>query len=144
MYKHTQTGWTTILLLGAGLVFILALPGPAFPLNGLPIVVILLASILLFATLTVSIEGRILHVRFGIGAFRFRIKLDEVSSVETVRNTWYCGYGIHGWFKKGWLLNVSGLDAVELKMKNGMVYRIGTDEPQKLKAAIQANLSTVF
>jgi hypothetical protein len=34
------------------------------------------------------------------------------------------------------IFNVSGLDAVEIKMKNGKIYRIGTDEPKQLERAI--------
>ena len=36
-----------------------------------------------------------------------------------------------------WIYNVSGFDAIELTMKNGKIYRIGTDEPEKLEAAIK-------
>jgi hypothetical protein len=39
---------------------------------------------------------------------------------------------------QGWLWNVSGIDAVELTMKNGDRFRIGTDEPEKLVTAIEA------
>jgi hypothetical protein len=35
-----------------------------------------------------------------------------------------------------WIYNVSGFDAVEIKLKNGKVYRIGTDEPKKLEQTI--------
>jgi len=34
------------------------------------------------------------------------------------------------------IFNVSGFDAVEIKMKNGKIYRIGTDEPEKLKNVV--------
>ena len=72
-----------------------------------------------------------------------RIKINEVASSKIVSNKWWYGFGIHGWWGKGWLLNVSGLNAVELKMKNGMFYIIGTDEPQKLNAAIQTKINQV-
>jgi hypothetical protein len=32
---------------------------------------------------------------------------------------------------------VSGLDAVELRLKSGEIRRIGTDDPQRLAAAIE-------
>jgi hypothetical protein len=35
------------------------------------------------------------------------------------------------------LYNVSGLDAVELKLKSGDIHRIGTDDPAGLAAALQ-------
>jgi len=34
------------------------------------------------------------------------------------------------------IYNISGFDAVEIKMKDGKRYRIGTDEPKKLEVAI--------
>ena len=34
------------------------------------------------------------------------------------------------------IFNVSGFDAVEIKMQDNKIYRIGTDEPQKLEQAI--------
>ncbi len=143
MYKHTQTGWVIIYSFTAALLAILAVHffSPSVPPLILELVIFL--CIPLFATLTVSIKSRILHIVFGIGLIRMRFKLDEVISCKIVRNQWWCGYGIHGWFKKGWLINVSGLDAVELKIKNGMAYRIGTDEPQKLHEAIQAEMKAL-
>jgi len=36
-----------------------------------------------------------------------------------------------------WIFNVSGFDAIELTMKNGRIYCIGTDEPEKLEAVIK-------
>ena len=36
------------------------------------------------------------------------------------------------------IYNVSGFDAVEIQLKNGKIYRIGTDEPKKLEQAILA------
>ncbi|HBI33644.1 MAG TPA: hypothetical protein DEA43_03435 [Candidatus Moranbacteria bacterium] len=35
-----------------------------------------------------------------------------------------------------WIYNISGFDAVEIKMKNGKLYRVGTDEPEKLEQVI--------
>jgi len=39
------------------------------------------------------------------------------------------------------MYNVSGLDAVEIYMKNGKIYRIGTDEPETLCNFIQERLT---
>jgi hypothetical protein len=38
-----------------------------------------------------------------------------------------------------WLWNVSGLNAIELTLKNSKRFRIGTDEPEKLVDAIKVN-----
>jgi hypothetical protein len=39
------------------------------------------------------------------------------------------GWGIH-YYGKGWLYNVAGLDAVEIRLTSGRRLRIGTDEPE--------------
>lgn len=36
----------------------------------------------------------------------------------------------------GWIFNVSGWESVELQMKNGRKYRIGTDDAQALLDAV--------
>jgi len=42
--------------------------------------------------------------------------------------------------RPGWrLYSVSGLDAVELHLKNGDIRRIGTDDPKGLAAALNAS-----
>jgi len=56
-----------------------------------------------------------------------------------VKNHWYYGWGIH-LTPHGWLYNISGFLAVEIQMKSGKKYRIGTDEPKKLIEAIQQSL----
>ena len=45
------------------------------------------------------------------------------------------GFGIRYVFD-GWMWNVSGLDAVQLTLPDGKHFRIGTDEPKALEAAI--------
>ncbi|HSA30768.1 MAG TPA: hypothetical protein P5160_03105 [Candidatus Omnitrophota bacterium] len=137
MYRHTQPGWTTILSLGTALCVVLILNSVSYSPVAAVVAVVLALTIPLFFNLTVTIDQESLSAVFGIGVFRVRLKVSEIVSTRPVRNKWWYGYGIHGWFGKGWLINISGLDAVELKMKNGMTYWIGTDEPQELNAALQ-------
>jgi hypothetical protein len=40
----------------------------------------------------------------------------------------------------GWLYNVSGLRAVEVGLKSGRKYRVGTDEPERLEAALKQRI----
>ena len=40
--------------------------------------------------------------------------------------------------RDGWLFNISGFDAVEIVLKNGRRYQLGTDEPEELLAAVGA------
>jgi len=99
-----------------------------------PIIAIALAII--FHSLTVEISDRELRWHFGPGLWSYSLALDEIGSVAIVRNHWWNGFGIR--MAPGFrLYNVSGLDAVELRLKSGEIRRIGTDDPQRLAAAIE-------
>jgi hypothetical protein len=64
----------------------------------------------------------------------------EVVGFRVVRNKWYHGWGVRK-IPGGWMYNVWGLDAVELELASGKKFRIGTDEPQDLAAALRAHLA---
>jgi hypothetical protein len=101
-------------------------------------VLVLLAS---FTTLTTSIDESYLRIKFGYGIFFRKFALREIAKVHVVKNRWYYGWGIRLWlWPKMWIYNVSGFDAVEITMKNGKVYRIGTDVPKELEMAVQQSL----
>lgn len=137
-YKHTQTGYLIIFVTFA----VVLLFGSILSTTDFePIVfVIMLLSLLIlisFMTLQVMIDDKDLRIKFGYGIFRKSFPLNEIVSVRTVRNHWYYGWGIRLWlWPKMVIFNVSGVDAVEIKMKNGKIYRIGTDEPNQLEHAI--------
>ena len=135
-YAHTQIGYfllfaysVVIALLGL-LVFVLGF-GP-LPLIGMLIV---LVALCLFATLTVSVGSRTMTVRFGPGVIRKSFRLEDIETVQAVKNPWYYGWGIR-YTPRGWLYSVSGLSAIELKMKSGKTCRIGTDDPTGLTNAL--------
>jgi len=99
------------------------------------IILFILAS---FSTLTVVIDEQFLKIRFGWGVFCKNFPLTDIVTIGKVKNHWYYGWGIRLWFwPKMWIFNVSGFDAIEIQMKNGKIYRIGTDEPEKLESAIK-------
>ncbi|MFN3650850.1 MAG: hypothetical protein ACK47B_14840 [Armatimonadota bacterium] len=133
-YRHTQPGWVILLTVGAAILMMLASGGSAAVLW--PAYLLLGAIGVLFASLTVIVDDKYVHVAYGPGFIQFHFPLSEIQACETVRNPWIAGWGIR-WIGNGWLFNVSGLDAVQLDMKNGKVYRIGTDEPQALRDAIE-------
>jgi uncharacterized membrane protein len=99
-------------------------------------------ALALFSSLTVEIEKNTLTCRFGVGLIRRDIPLPDVEHVRAVVNPWYVGWGIR-WIPGGcWVWNVSGLQAVELTMKDGRRFRIGTDEPEALVRAIEMAKNT--
>lgn len=110
--------------------------------NGINIAVfwILVICVILFANLTVIVNNKFIEIGFGIGLIKKKFIIEDIKSCTIVKNHWWNGWGIRK-IRKGWLFNVSGLDAVELVMKNGQVYRIGTDDPEELSKSIQKELN---
>lgn len=137
-YKHTQRGTLIIVLLSIGMAADALVSGLSPDRTGNMLIFAILAiSMMLFATLRVVIDDEYVRLSFGIGLIRTKFAISEITSCEIVRNKWYHGWGIH-YIGNGTLYNVSGLDAVEIVMGNGRKYRIGTDEPQKLLAAVKS------
>lgn len=138
-YSHTQTG--TVMIIAAGLAFALGLWSISFKggLTSLIILIIALILAFMFPAMTVSVGPREVLIIMGSGLFKKRFPMKDVKAARKVRNPWYYGWGIR-WFPGGWLFNVSGLDAVEIEMASGKKYRIGTDEPDEVLEAVQANI----
>lgn len=99
------------------------------------LILFILSSVM---TLTVSIDEKYLEIKFGYGLFRKKFLLSEIVSAKQVKNHWYYGWGMRVWFwPKMYIYNVSGFDAVEIIMRNGNIYRIGTDTPMELQTALR-------
>lgn len=150
-YKHTQIGYLMLVITLAVLALFvwvyrtaLAEPpsvdsGPNFAITAIMILIlVILAS---FITLTVSIDENYLRIKFGYGIFARKFVLNQIASVQVVKNHWYYGWGIKLWlWPKMWIYSVSGFDAAQITMKNGKVYRIGTDVPEELETAIKQSM----
>jgi len=94
------------------------------------------ALAILFSSLTVKVTEEELVFYFGPGFWTRRFALDDIVSVKVVRNSPLYGWGIR-YTHHGWLYNVSGLQAVEVTIRGEEQLRIGTDEPEALKAALE-------
>jgi len=138
-YKHTQIGNVTLFILFAFVVFFGIISAQIhLELNVSILLIFILLSIASFLSLEAVINENYLRIKFGYGIYRKRFLLKEIISVKIVKNHWYYGWGIRLWlWPRMWIYNVSGFDAIEIKMKNGRIYRIGTDEPRKLEKAIE-------
>jgi len=145
-YRHTQFGAVIVVTIAAAAILLVALPASVWEVGTttsalLGSTALFLAIVLaLFASLTVEIDAEHLRIRFGIGLIRKHFPLDQIDTGRPVNNPWIYGWGIR-LTPHGWLYNVSGREAVELKMKSGKTCRIGTDEPEVLAAALQEALA---
>ena len=152
-YKHTQIGYLMVVVALAVLVLfvwvqITARAEPPSVNSGtnfavtaiMAFILLILAS---FTTLTTSIDKNCFRIKFGYGIFARKFALNQIASVQSVKNHWYYGWGVRVWF---WpymrIYSISGFDAVEMIMRNGKIYRVGTDAPRELEIAIKQAIHT--
>jgi hypothetical protein len=88
------------------------------------------------STLTVDVGPDAVTATFRYGWPRRRVSYADVVAMRAVRNAWWVGLGIRK-VSRGWMYNVWGLDAVQLDLADGRVFRIGTAEPDGLLAALE-------
>ncbi|HEY7000537.1 MAG TPA: hypothetical protein VH330_02240 [Candidatus Udaeobacter sp.] len=136
-YEHSQLGHTIIWVALAVAVFI-AITGISWRVDpGTSLIVegIVLICAILFWKLTIKIENETLEWSFGIGLIRKQVPIVDIAACEPIQIRG-CGWGIR-LTPYGWLYNVSGLDAVAIRLRNGRKFALGTDDPQGLVNAIQ-------
>jgi len=101
--------------------------------------VILLICAIVFSKLTIKIDGESLEASFATGLIRKKVPLAEIAESEPVRISWWHGWGIHR-TPYGWLYNVSGLDAVAIRLRSGQKFALGTDDADGLTATIRRSI----
>ena len=141
-YEHTQVGYTPIpyALFSIGMVVFMAQvdeqsSGWVIPLTAVFLFVIFLI-LLAFNWLKVTVDDQGVTAAFALGKPHRTFALIDVESIQRVRNRWFYGWGVRK-TPHGWMYNVWGLDAVELELTSGRRFRIGTDEPDQLAAAVR-------
>ena len=142
----TQRGTFMIVLFGSfillfiGILANLGYNDPAMYIL-LPVILLFIVCVGLFYKLTITVTDVRLSFSLGFGMIRKSYLLSEIESVKPVRNSFIHGMGIK-MLPNGWLYNVSGLDAVEVKFKNRKsVVRIGTDQPVNVSNYINSKLN---
>ena len=138
-YRHTQAG--RVIITGIGIAAVVALfyswnTPQSYPVM-LGVLISLIVVLGLFNSLAVELKGSKLTCSFGLGIIHKTFDLSDIHNVRIVRNPWYAGWGIR-WMPGRYVLwSVSGFRAVELTLKDGSRFRIGTDEPEALVDAIR-------
>ena len=152
IYRKRQRGWIINLVFIPILLFFAAIlyyqevlgkplgdrPAPSWFYLGF--VLLFLALLALFSTLTVTGFSDYLEIKFGIGLVHKKFYYKDIRFCSVQKNPFYYGWGIRK-IPGGWLYNVSGSMSVQLDMKDGKMYRIGTAEPQKLEHFIKTRLT---
>ena len=139
IYEHKQPGYAIVgLILIPSIFFTLVVSlsgeaGAAAPL--LIILIFMLGTAVVFSSLTVKVSAVDVTYHFAHSFFKHAIPVQRITEVRVVRNKIWHGLGIH-FIPGGVVYNVSGLDAVEIRLDDGKLIRLGTDEPEKLAAAI--------
>ena len=138
-YHHTQRGSLVLVMLpiAAAICAAVGYLDPPHPgrwvLWGLALMFV--ATAWIFSSLTVEVTEDDVRWHFGPGLWSYRTPRTDIATTQVVRNTLLNGFGIRR--RPGFrLYNVSGFDAVELRLKSGDVRRIGTDDAQGLAAAL--------
>ena len=140
-YKHTQIGYFLLIVYSIAVLFVGYLNIMTnFNPFALASLIIILIALGIFTRLTVTVDNQMIKVQFGLRIVRKAFRLNEIEAYRVVKNPWYYGWGIR-FTPRGWLFNVSGFSAIELQMKNGKTYRIGTDDPDNLAAALDEVLN---
>jgi hypothetical protein len=139
-YRHSQPGYIGVGASGAMVGMMLGAAARGAAAAGmLPVALAVGGVALIFSRLTVEVTDQELRASFGPGWTVKRIRLAEIESVKAVRNPWWYGWGIR-LTPQGVLYNVSGRDAVEVRLRSGKRFRIGTDEPQALERALRESI----
>lgn len=140
--EYTQFGTLTLsillplLLVFIGLLINSVLSSSQERLVYLSLVITFLICLLLMYKLVIVINNTHITFKLGIGFIGKSYKISEIASCKPVRNSFIYGWGIH-LIPNGWLYNVSGLKAIELKFKNSTkVVRIGTNQPVEIAEVI--------
>jgi hypothetical protein len=140
-YHHTQRGMVMLVMLSlaAALCAVVGYLNPPHPGRWLlwGLAIMFMAMSWIFSSLTVEVTEDEVRWHFGPGLWSYRMPRADIESTQVVRNSLLNGFGIR--MRPGFrLYNVSGLDAVELRLKSGDVRRLGTDDAAGLAAALQS------
>jgi hypothetical protein len=142
-YQHTQIGYLIIAFFAITLLLLsLLMAIYGFNWIGFAVMIICVLCLMLFVTLTIWVDSDFIEIRFGIGIIRKKFPLKDIATYHLVKNPWYYGWGVHI-TPNGWLYNVSGSSALEITMKSGKKYRIGTDVPNELEQSIRQTVGVV-
>lgn len=139
-YSHKQRGVTILAALGLGaalcLLFGIAFNAPYARLTPFLLAAVLGICAILFSSLTIELSDGVLSWHFGPGLIRKQVASAELTNAVVTETSLIHGWGVH-LTRNGWLYNVSGFGAVQITLKSGKTFLLGSDEPEQLCSALQ-------
>jgi hypothetical protein len=137
VYRHTQRSRTAVVTFAALCAVMAAIAWPDPPLWPwmLALAVPLAWACWNFRRMTIEIEGGELRAWFGDGWPRYAWPLERIAAVRAVRNPFWYGTGIR-FTLRGMLYNVASGPGIEFRLRSGATFRLGTDDPEGLAAAL--------
>lgn len=144
-YQSIQFGWIISLIFA--IVLIILIIGYSYNLGQNPIDTtgllivggILLIALLCFYQLKVVVRDKTIHLIYGIGLIRIKVKPKNIHELRMVKTPLYWGLGIRITLE-GMLYNIQGTKGVKITFRDGgrkRTIRIGTPEPEALMDAIK-------
>lgn len=145
LYGHSQPGWLTLFVfVASGLLLVSVRWGFGGAVGGgsgdfvlMAVSALLIVCMMMFSSLTIRLTSEELLWYFGPGWPRWRVPVSAIVSCDTVRPPWWWGWGIR-LTPRGWMYNVSGRQGVLVRRRDGSSFILGTDEPERLGAAIRS------
>ena len=141
MYQHKQYAVFIFVVLAwiSGFVVL------AWNLIGADVPLMVFAGILLlvgflFHGLTIKVDDTQISWGFGPGVFGDKLQLTDIVEAKAVENSYRHGIGLRI-THDGWVYTVSGFSAVQLVLKDGSQYRLGTNDQDGLLAALADKIS---
>ncbi|MDG2219871.1 MAG: hypothetical protein P8L85_00720 [Rubripirellula sp.] len=143
-YTHTQRAPLCLLLYGFGL-----LCGVLLWTVGDMVGILLCGGIgafffvlgAAFHYLRVEDRGLELAISFGpLPLFGRKLEYAEIVDAEVARTIFLDGWGIHYSLRGGWVWNLWGFDCVMVKLRNGGMLKIGTNDSEKLSRFLKQKI----
>jgi len=142
-HRYTQVGRLTILMMLLAAAFTAFMFDSALKSNqgqdaiilkvtGLLVAGFFVLALASFYSFTIQIAAGKLTFWFGFGVGRKSFPIEEIRSVETVKNPWYYLWGIKS-IPGGWLYSIApGGQAIELIFKDNSKIHLGTNHPEEI------------
>ncbi|WP_252371527.1 hypothetical protein [Pseudoalteromonas phenolica] len=134
MYKNTQFAWVIwaiLLWISSFLVVAAQLLGFNIGVVGFAGLLVLVAIAFYGLTVEVDQKKKTVSWWFGPGVGKKTLNFEEIDSVSAVRNSLRHGVGMRI-SNDGWVYSAAGFSAIEIALKDGMKYRIGTNDKDTL------------